>query len=123
MTRIPFTLPDVGLREIRGSVYLTESFLILELEDALLGEWDKDVKTIEIEPAALVEIWLDRRLFRDRLVLRPTSRTLLDAVPGNHVREMSMQVWRWHRGDVSRLISEVRNRQPGDGRHSAAKSV
>lgn len=120
MARIPFTLPDVGLREVRGSVYLTESFLILELEDSLLGEWDKDLTTIEIEPAVLAEIRLDRRLFRDRLVLRPTSRTLLDAVPGNHAREVALEIWRWRRDDVIRLISEVRNRQPGDERHSPA---
>lgn len=110
MTRIPFSLPDVGLREIRGAVYLTDAFLVIELEDALLGEWDQDLKTIEIEPGALVEIRLDRHFFKDKLVLRPATRDLLEAVPGKHTREVALEIWRKHRSTVVDLVESVRDR-------------
>lgn len=108
MKRIPFSLPDVGLREIRGEVYLTDVFLVLELQDALLGEWDQDLKTIEIQPGALVAIRLDRHPLKDRLVLRPATRDLLEAVPGNHAREVALQIWRKHRSSVLDLVTAVR---------------
>ena len=110
MNRIPFQLPDVGLREIRGSVYLGERFLVIELEDSLLGEWDKDVRTIDIEPGALSEIRIEKRFFKDRLVLRPTTRTLLDAIPGDHAREVALEIWRNYRRDVVRLVAEFESR-------------
>jgi hypothetical protein len=110
MKRIPFTLPDIGLREIRGEIYLTDSFLVLEIEDALLGEWDQDLKTIEIEPSALLEIRLERRLFKDRLALRPVARDLLEAVPGKHAREVVLEIWMKHRSAVVDLVDGVRGR-------------
>lgn len=116
LTRIPFTLPDVGLREIRGYVYLRDAFLVLEVEDALLGEWDRDARTIEIEAGALSEIRLDRRLLKDRLVLQPATRVLLDAVPGDHVREVSLEIWRKYRRDVLELVHRVRARAASGSR-------
>ncbi len=64
MTPIPFMLPDIGLREIAGSIYLTDRFLVIDIENALLGEFDKDRSTIEVEPGALAEVRLEKGLLQ-----------------------------------------------------------
>lgn len=106
MTRITFTLPDVGLREIRGMVYVADGYLVLTIKNALLGMLDVDEEVVKIEPGALEDIWIKRGLFRDRLVLQPKGMELLDLIPGEHRVAVKLRVWRTYRQELERLIEE-----------------
>jgi hypothetical protein len=107
MIRIPFTLPDVGLREIEGMISIEDEFIVLDLSDKLLGLVDLDEKTIKIEPAALREVRLQRRPFKDRLILVPKKKALLDAVPGKHASDVRLRIWRTQRSETERLLVTI----------------
>jgi hypothetical protein len=113
---IPFQLPDVGLREVSGRLYLDEDFLVFDVEDALAGEFDKEVHVIKVDPAALDAIRLERGLVRDRLFIRPRKSDLLTAMPGKYGVELPLKIWRKHRQTVLELIEEIARR----GREEAA---
>jgi hypothetical protein len=104
VNRIAFTLPDVGLREVKGLVYMDDDALVLKLHDALLGMLDDERKEIRIEPSALASVSIQRGLLRDRLVLRPKRPDLLDAVPGEHASAVELRVKRRHRGALEELV-------------------
>lgn len=104
MNRIRFTLPDVGLREIRGLAYVDEGFLVLKVQDALMGEFDVTEETLKIEPGALAEVSVKHGLLRDRLILRPRRRELLDAIPGEHVTALELRVSRKQRPELDALV-------------------
>jgi len=42
MNGIPFQLPDIGLREIHGTLSLDDESLIFHVEESLVGELDKE---------------------------------------------------------------------------------
>ena len=111
MSRIPFQLPDVGLREIRGKIFLDEEFLVFEVEDALMGEFDKEFQVIKVEPKALEEITLNRGFFRDQLLIRPKQHDLWRAMPGKYGTELMLKIWRKYRGPVEALVEEVKRRK------------
>lgn len=113
MKPIPFTLPDVGLREIEGKVYLEDGFLVIHIKDALFGEFDKEKRQIRIEPSTLTQVRIDRGVVRDRLVLRPEDNRLLDAIPGDYDLEIELRIWRNRRGDVLTLVRELGRSQEG----------
>ena len=75
-----------------------------ESNRTLLGLVDKDETEIEIEPDALEDLYVKRRLFKDRLVLRPIGSELLDVVPGRHAEELELRVSRKLRSRVDHLI-------------------
>lgn len=107
MKPIPFTLPDIGFREIEGKVYLEDNFLVIHLKNALFGEFDKEKTQIRIEPSTLTQVRLDRGVFKDRLVLRPEDNRLLDAIPGDYDLEIELRIWRNRRNDVLALVREL----------------
>lgn len=113
MMRIPFKLPDIagGLREGKGLLFLDDEFLVFEVSTALLGEFAADSAVIKIEPAALEEIRLERRLFFDRLYVRPKKGDLLEAMPGRHDFEVELRVRRRYRPDLERLLVDVERRR------------
>jgi hypothetical protein len=92
MTLTAVTLPDVGLRDIRSLLRVTTSLLVIEIEDALFSEFDNDLATIEMEPAAMEEVSVPTRLLKDRLMLRLGGPQLPDGLPGHHVREVEPSV-------------------------------
>ena len=109
MKPIAFELPDVGLREVSGKVYLDDDgFLIISLQNALFGEFDKEKREVRIEPAALKQIRLEKGVFKDRLVLRPENDRLLKIIPGDHVVEVELRVWRNRRNELRRLVDRLR---------------
>jgi len=110
MTPIPFMLPDIGLREIAGSVYLTDTFLVIEIENTLLGAFDKERSIIEVEPGALAEVRLEKGLFKDRFIVRPHGRDLLEAIPGDHAGEVALVIWKIYRKRTRLLVEEARRR-------------
>jgi len=107
MTRIAFTLPDVGLREIKGMAYVDDGWLVLQVQHGLLGLIDVEKKEVRIEPAALEDVHIRRGLFYDRLVLTPRRADLLDALPGEHRTSVNLSVWRRQRADLERLLDEI----------------
>ena len=111
MNSIPFELPDIGLREISGTLSLDSEFLVFHVEDALIGEFDKDHFTIQVEPRALANIRLDRGIVRDRICIRPKKRDLLAVMPGQYAEELQLKVWRIHREQAERLVSAVQRRR------------
>lgn len=111
---IPFQLPDVGLREISGRLYLDEDFLVFDVEDALAGEFDKEVHVIKVDPGALGDIRLERGIVRDRLFIRPRKSDLLRAMPGQYGVELPLRIWRKHRQTVLQLMDEIGRRARED---------
>jgi hypothetical protein len=111
MTRIAFTLPDVGLREVKGMAYVDDDgWLVLKLQDGVAGILDVQKKEVRIEPGALEDAHIRRGLFRDRLVLKPRRPALLDAIPGDHRASVDLRVGRRQRADLERLLDEIRAR-------------
>ena len=106
MNRIEFTLPDVGLREIEGFVWFEDGHLMLEINNKLLGLVDAETDVIKIEPNALTDIYIKHRPFKDRLVLEPKKRDLLDAVPGKHANDVQLKIWKTKRKQVVQLVAE-----------------
>ncbi|MBT3448745.1 MAG: hypothetical protein HOE73_06565 [Bacteroidetes Order II. Incertae sedis bacterium] len=106
MNRIEFTLPDVGLREIEGFVWIEDGYLVLEVTDKLLGLVDTDTNLIKIEPNALADLHIKHRPFKDRLVLSPKKIDLLEAVPGKHVSSVQLKIWKTKRNEVVELVAE-----------------
>jgi len=111
MNEIPFQLPDIGLREIHGTITLDDEFLVFRVEESLVGEFDKEQFTVKIEPAALADIRLDRGIVRDRICVRPKTRDLLAVIPGEYAEELQLKVWVTRRADAERLVHAVRRRQ------------
>lgn len=106
MNRLAFTLPDVGLREIKGFVYVDDGYLVLEVQNALLGVLDVEKERIKVEPNALEDLHIKRGLIKDRLVLKPKRVDLLDLVPGDHRVAVELRIWRKHRDDLEALVEE-----------------
>lgn len=107
MERIPFQLPDIGLREIHGKLSLDEEFLVFEVEDALIGEFDKEQSVIKVEPGALREVRLDRGIIRDRISIVPKGDELLTVMPGDYDEELPLKVWKTHRKRAEQLVEDV----------------
>jgi hypothetical protein len=105
MHRVAFSLPDVGLRELRGLAYIEDEFLVLRIEDTLAGLMDKKVSTIKILPAALKSVDIHRGLTKDRLVLRPNRSELLDAIPGEHPVALELRVKKKYSRDLDDLLA------------------
>ena len=110
MRSLPFQLPDQFLREFKGRIYLEERFLVLEIEDSLIGEFDKEIRVVKIEPAALREIRLDRGIIRDRICMTPKNRQSLEDVPGFDSLEAQLKIWKKYRRESEELVEEVRRR-------------
>lgn len=119
MIRVPFTLPDVGLREIEGMVGVEDGFVTIELTNKLLGLIDEDREIIKIEPGALREVRLQRRPFKDRLILAPKKRDLLDLIPGKHPTDIQLRIWRTSRRDTEQLLVAIEALRLRSGSESA----
>jgi hypothetical protein len=109
---VPFTLPDIhgGFTEIKGAVYLDEEFVVFDLEIAVMGGLSKKQRTIKIEPTALASISIRNGLVRDKICARPKTVDLLGAMPGNHLGEVCLRVWRTRREDAQNLVQAVQDR-------------
>lgn len=111
MSEIPFQLPDIGLREIHGTIALDDEFLVFHIEESLVGEFDKEHFTVKIEPAALADIRHVRGIVRDRICIRPKTRDLLAVMPGEYAQELQLKVWVTRRADAERLVQAVKRRE------------
>ncbi len=105
VSRIPYRGPDVGLRTIKGDLYLEdEEFLVFDVKDALVGDFDTNQQLIKVAPRALMDVRLEERRSYDRLYIRPKNRGLLDAMPGSNKDELMLKIHRNYREEVGRLI-------------------
>ncbi|MFT5144464.1 MAG: hypothetical protein ACI80V_001644 [Rhodothermales bacterium] len=109
---IAFTLPDLhaGFTEMEGAVYLDAEFIVLNMNLPTLGGLRKKERIIKIEPRALSSVSLLRGLAVDKICLRPKKEDLLDAIPGKHLGEVQLRVWRTRRLDSKLFVQEVRRR-------------
>lgn len=106
--RIPFSLPDDGLEEIGGLVWLDDGFLVIDLEAKFLGLGKGERKTIKVAPTALHDVILAHGLIRDKLRILPKQIDLLEAMPGKHPREVVLRIYRKHRPWTEDLVDELR---------------
>ena len=107
MDRIPFTLPDDGLREITGFVSFDGEFVVLDVRSKLLGLADEQRDGIKVALTAIEAVYFKRGLVRDRIVVRPHGFELLEAVPGEHDREVALRTKRKHRARAEDFVEEV----------------
>lgn len=110
MDRLPFSLPDVGIREVKGFVHLDDEFLSIEVWTAIPGLAPDDTTVINVAPTALTEIRLKPGLIRDRLRLIPEKVELLRTMPGTHRTEVALRIARTHRDAARRLADEMQRR-------------
>lgn len=107
-SRIPFSGGDVGLREIKGHLYLEdEEFLVLDVENTLMGEFDARKHLIKVAPRALANVRLEAGRFKDRFYVRPRGRDLLEAMPGSRGDELELKIPRKYRDDMERMVYEI----------------
>ena len=106
--RIPFSLPDEGLDEIEGFVWIDDGCLVIDLESKFLGLIKRDRKTIKVVPTALHDVTLATGLIRDKLRILPKRLDLLEAMPGKNPREVVLRVNRKHRPWAEDLVDELR---------------
>jgi hypothetical protein len=110
MDRVPFSLPDVGLREVKGFAYLDDEFLIIEVESAVFGLTDRERQTVKVAPSALESVRFTRGLFRDRLRIKPEKVDLLKTIPGDHPSEIALRIPRKYRDLTERIADEMDDR-------------
>lgn len=110
MDRVPFSLPEVGLREVKGFVYLDDEFLVIEVESAVLGLADRERTTVKVAPSALESVRFTRGLFRDRLRIKPEKVDLLKTIPGDHATEIALRIPRKYRDLTARIADMMDDR-------------
>lgn len=104
MHRLAFTLPEVGLNEVGGLVYLEDGFLVLRVVEKMLGLSEGEPHVIKVEPSAIAALFAEKKLFGMRLVIRPKKPSLLDLVPGDHATQLELRIKRSARADLADFI-------------------
>jgi hypothetical protein len=112
MNRIAFSLPDVGLREIRGTAHVEDGFLVLTVNDSFLGMADETKRVIEVAPQALANLYIKRKRLKNLLVLEPRSAQLLELIPGEHVSAVELRVKGKYRRQLEKLVDEFHRLPP-----------
>lgn len=107
MDRIPFTLPDQGFREFKGFVYVDAGELVIEIEHALLGMFDRKMQTSRIELTALDRVDIEQGTFTDHLLIVPESETSVDGFPGSRAAYLDLSIRRRHRKRLRSLVRLV----------------
>lgn len=108
MDRTPFKLPDNGLDEVYGFVYLDDEFLVIDLRTSMAGIGKEHRELIKLAPNALAEIRFTTGLFHDKLHIQPNRFDLLDMVPGKHEREVALRIPRKHRTLAEDLAEDIK---------------
>jgi hypothetical protein len=105
MARIPFKLPDVGLNEIKGLVYVDGDRLVIRYGSSLVGLFETESDEVVIEWGELEDLRIEKGLFKDRLVISPLGVELLDRIPGQHPSSLKLRVWKKYRKDLLQLVA------------------
>lgn len=93
--RIPFEISEVDdHHEAAGYVYLAEDFLVFEFHVRKWGLFKGETATVKVERGVIDGISVQRRLFRDRLLVATSSLDLLREIPGPHVSEIELRTKR-----------------------------
>ncbi len=107
MSRVPFTLPDVGLREVKGMISVEDDFLEIRVNSKILGLIDEDVDVIKIEPSAIVLVQIKNGLLKSKLILTPKKSELLDLIPGDHASSVSFKIKNKYRTELAVLVAQL----------------
>jgi hypothetical protein len=107
---IPFEISEVhaGFSEVKGVIHMEDEFVVFNIQTITMGMYKRSPETIKIELAALSDIRLEKRVFRDRLYIRPKTNKLLEVIPGKHIGEIMVKVWRKNRPATMSLIDDVK---------------
>ena len=106
---IPFEISDIhaGFSEAKGLIHVEDDFLVFNVQTITMGMFKQSPETIKIELAALSDIRLEKKIFRDRLYIRPKTNKLLDVIPGKHLGEIMVKVWRKHRAASMSMVDDI----------------
>ncbi|MBO6574125.1 MAG: hypothetical protein JJ896_01810 [Rhodothermales bacterium] len=107
MTPIPFSLPDDGFTERKGSVRLIDGYVEIRLQTSLMGEFNKEERIFKIEAATLEDAHLTTGWFKDKICLAPKNDELFEGLPGFLEGEVKLSVWRKHRQAGLQLIDHL----------------
>lgn len=109
MMSIPFEIPEIhaGFSEAKGIIRVEEEFLIFEFRMHTMGLFKQPFEVVKIEVAALSDIRLTKHIFRDRLYIRPKTERLLNTIPGKHLGEVKLLVWRKYRATALSLVDDI----------------
>lgn len=112
---MPFKLSasGLGLLEHRGKMYLDDEFLVFELKSLLAGVENKKQQVVKIEPHALASVRLDEGGVSDAICIIPKKADLLTAVPGNHEKELRLEISKQHRVQGEDLVASLRKMLTG----------
>lgn len=108
---VPFKLEDtnMGFTEHSGMLYMDEEFLVFDIQSGLNGVTRPTRQQVKVAPKALSGIRLKQGTTKDTLFIKPKKQKLLDAIPGDHKREVKLKIKKKHRVAVERLIQRVVN--------------
>ena len=107
MDRTPFKLPDNGLDEVYGFIYLDDEFLVIDLRTSMAGIGKEHRELIKLAPTALAEVRFSTGIFQDKLHIQPNRFDLLDLVPGKHERDVALRIPRKHRAAAEVLVEDI----------------
>ena len=107
---LPFSLPDAGISEVKGGLYLESDYLVLEVVSGLPGVTRSRTRRVEIALEAVESIRFESGLRKDSIFLDCGAR-MLEAIPGHHAGELRMRISRRHRSDADLLARVVRERR------------
>lgn len=102
-----FRLPDAGVKEIHGLLYLEDDLLVFDLLMGLSTEFLDDHQLVKIEPPALREIAYSSSLTRAYVRVRPKKDTLLKAIPGDYERELKLKLAKNQETLAAQLVARV----------------
>ena len=101
-------------------VWVEDEFLVIQLTNKLFGLIDEDTDVIKIEATAIHDIRIQRRPFKDHLIITPKKHELLDLIPGKHANDVRLRIWKTQRSNLDRLLLEVLALQKSAHRDTSA---
>lgn len=107
---LPFSLPDAGVSEVKGVLYLESDHIILEVVSGLPGVTESQTMRVRIALEAIDALGFENGVIKDSIFL-DSSEEILEVIPGRHTGQLRMRVRRRHRQDSELLVKVVNERR------------
>ena len=106
---VPFEISDVhaGFSEVKGTLRIEGEFLVFDFQVITMGMFKQPPEVVKIEISALSDARLEKRIVRDRIFIRPKTYQLIDAIPGKHLGDVKLKVWRKYRPSSINIVDEI----------------